>query len=88
MKEQDLYNQLETLIDSAFKNLYKEKTNMQPSQKTQVNVNSNTEATKAKYSNIQEYTQATGKRFRMTKEQTQRGISREEAFREFMQLSD
>lgn len=88
MKEQDLYNQLETLIDSAFKNLYKEKTNMQPSQKTQVNVNSNTEATKAKYSNIQEYTQAMGKRFRMTKEQTQRGISREEAFREFMQLSD
>ena len=33
---------------------------------------------------IQEYTQSTGKRFRMTKDQKDRGLSREEAFKESM----
>ena len=33
---------------------------------------------------IQEYTQSTGKRFRMTKDQKDRGVSREEAFKESM----
>ena len=31
---------------------------------------------------IQEYTQSTGKRFRMTKDQKDRGLSREQAFKE------
>lgn len=33
---------------------------------------------------IQEYTESTGKRFRMTKDQKDRGISRDEAFKESM----
>ena len=33
---------------------------------------------------IQEYTQSTGKRFRITKDQKERGLSREEAFKESM----
>jgi hypothetical protein len=33
---------------------------------------------------IQEYTQSTGKRFRVTKDQKERGLSREEAFKESM----
>jgi len=37
-----------------------------------------------KYSSIDEYTKATGKRFRITKDQRERGISREDAFKEFM----
>jgi hypothetical protein len=88
MREQDLYKQLESLIDSAFKDLFKEKNIMQtpqPSSNTQVK---NTQNTPCKYSTIKEYTEATGKRFRMTKEQLQRGISREEAFREFIQSAD
>lgn len=37
-----------------------------------------------KYSSIEEYTKVTGKRFRVTKEQKERGMSREDAFKEFM----
>ena len=33
---------------------------------------------------IQEYTESTGKRFRMTKDQKDRGLGREEAFKESM----
>lgn len=33
---------------------------------------------------ISEYTESTGKRFRMTKEQKQRGLNRDDAFRESM----
>tara|TARA_R100000656_G_scaffold88890_1_gene64558 strand:- start:114 stop:347 length:234 start_codon:yes stop_codon:yes gene_type:complete len=33
---------------------------------------------------VQEYTQSTGKRFRITKDQKERGLSREEAFKESM----
>ena len=33
---------------------------------------------------IQEYTESTGKRFRVTKDQKERGLSREEAFKENM----
>lgn len=84
MREQDLYKELETLIDSAFKNLKKDKQSMQTTQKIQVTPNT-VEAPKAKYNSIQEYTEATGKRFRMTKEQMQRNISRDEAFKEFIQ---
>lgn len=36
------------------------------------------------YETAQDYTAATGKRFRMTKDQVARGISRDEAFKEFM----
>lgn len=43
-----------------------------------------TDAQVVKYASPEEYKRATGKRFRMTKEQKARGISREEAFREFM----
>lgn len=35
------------------------------------------------FESIEAYTKATGKRFRMTKDQIDRGISREEAFKEF-----
>ena len=37
---------------------------------------------------LNEYKQKTGKRFRMTKEQKQRGLSREEAFEEFLDKLD
>ena len=33
---------------------------------------------------IQEYTESTGKRFRVTKDQKERGLSREESFKENM----
>ena len=33
---------------------------------------------------IQEYTESTGKRFRVTKDQKERGLGREEAFKESM----
>ena len=33
---------------------------------------------------IQEYTQSTGKRFRMTRDQKDRGVGRDEAFKESM----
>jgi hypothetical protein len=33
---------------------------------------------------IQEYTQSTGKRFRVTKDQKERGLSRDDAFKESM----
>ena len=33
---------------------------------------------------IEEYTQSTGKRFRMTKNQKESGLSRQEAFQEFI----
>ena len=33
---------------------------------------------------IREYTESTGKRFRVTKDQKERGLSREEAFKESM----
>lgn len=36
------------------------------------------------YANIEEYTRATGKRFRMTKAQKVAGVSREQAFEEFV----
>lgn len=36
------------------------------------------------YSSIEEYKNYTGKRFRMKKDQRQRGLNREEAFREFL----
>lgn len=36
------------------------------------------------YASIEEYSNATGKRFRMTKEQKERGLSREDAFMEFL----
>tara|TARA_R100000458_G_C8252259_1_gene228965 strand:+ start:1080 stop:1295 length:216 start_codon:yes stop_codon:yes gene_type:complete len=35
---------------------------------------------------LEEYKEKTGKRFRMTKEQKSRGLSREEAFKEFLNL--
>jgi len=38
----------------------------------------------ASYATIEEYKAATGKRFRMTKDQKNRGISRDEAFAEFL----
>ena len=36
------------------------------------------------YESIEDYTSKTGKRFRMTKEQKSRGLSRDEAFVEFL----
>ena len=36
------------------------------------------------YSTIEEYNNYTGKRFRMKKDQRQRGLNRDEAFREFL----
>ena len=36
------------------------------------------------FETILEYTTSTGKRFRMTKDQVARGISREDAFKEFI----
>jgi len=38
----------------------------------------------AQYSDPSEYTERTGKRFRMTKEQKERGLSRDDAFQEFV----
>lgn len=37
------------------------------------------------YESIDDYTKKTGKRFRMTKEQKNKGLSREEAFKEFIE---
>lgn len=43
-----------------------------------------TDTQAVKFASIDEYKQVTGKRFRMTKEQITRGISREDAFQEFL----
>ena len=45
------------------------------------------EETKYKYSSIKEYTRITGKRFRTSPDQKRRGLSREEAFKEFSKKS-
>ena len=37
------------------------------------------------YESIEDYKTKTGKRFRMTKDQKQRGVSRQEAFLEFLE---
>ena len=85
MNESDLYNdfykELVSIIDAAFQNSKKEKYQMQQTPQTQ---NQMVENKVCKYSSIEDYTQQTGKRFRVTKEQKQRGISREEAFKEFV----
>ena len=39
----------------------------------------------AMYESIEHYTRITGKRFRKTKAQVKRGLSREEAFQEFLE---
>ena len=60
---------LSNIIDEAFSKVFTDKQE-DPNQ------------SKAKYATIQEYTDQTGKRFRMSKDQKDRGLTREEAFKE------
>jgi len=66
---------LEELIDTAFGRAFSKKGKRAAPAQTQ----------DAKYQSIQEYTEQTGKRFRSTKDQKERGLSREDAFQEFVQ---
>ena len=45
----------------------------------------NEPATQPLFESIEDYQKSSGKRFRMTKDQVSRGISRDDAFREFVQ---
>ena len=45
----------------------------------------NEPATQPLFESIEDYQKTSGKRFRMTKDQVSRGISREDAFLEFIQ---
>ena len=42
----------------------------------------------AEYDSPEDYKNKTGKRFRMTKDQKGRGLTRDEAFKEFLNLSN
>jgi len=66
---------LEELIDTAFGQAFRKKGKQEPASQTR----------DAKYQSIQEYTEQTGKRFRVTKDQKERSLSREDAFKEFVQ---
>lgn len=88
MKDNDLsnefYKEFVSIIDTAFK--IRSKEYIMQTQKAQTESTVTTQ--KPKYQTIEEYTQQTGKRFRMTKDQITRGISREEAFKEFINMLD
>lgn len=68
------------LLTKTFSKYYKKDSTMNDN--TQQAVDSNSK--RYPYASIEEYSNATGKRFRITKEQKERGLSREEAFMEFM----
>jgi len=66
---------IQDLIDKAFGTFWdKDKPSSSP-----------TQVSESLYESIEEYTSQTGKRFRMTKEQKSRGLSRSEAFSEFVE---
>ena len=72
MKKDSLIKTIDDLISSIFSSSLKEE--KEPKK----------EKTYDGPHSIQEYTESTGKRFRMTKDQKDRGISRDEAFKESM----
>ena len=75
MKEEelplDLIKMIESMVDSAFDGVY----------------NRPVKTSNKEYADIEDYTQKTGKRFRVLKEQKERGLSREDAFRELFPKS-
>ena len=71
MKNESLFKMIDEIVAEVFSSSLKDK-NLEE---------------KDEYSGprtIQEYTESTGKRFRVTKDQKERGLSREEAFKENM----
>ena len=67
--EDKLLSKLNNIIEKAMSNALEE----------------NSPERQPQYANPDEYRKATGKRFRMTRDQKERGISRDEAFAEFLQ---
>lgn len=64
--DQQLFEMISAIVDNSFDSHY----------------NKVQEKPVETYESIEDYTAKTGKRFRMLKEQKERGLSREEAFRE------
>jgi len=64
--DQQLYEMISAIVDNSFDSHY----------------NKVKEEPVEFYEDIEDYTAKTGKRFRMLKEHKERGLSREEAFRE------
>lgn len=76
-KEQErFYKVLEDVIDEAFKKSWN----------TVGDKKEKDESTKI-YESIEDYKAQTGKRFRMTRNQKERGLTREEAFKEIWEKS-
>jgi len=83
MRQEDIFKDLERLIDRAFSKLFskkKEKKTVKP--ETQPKAAHEETAPNFVFESIEDYTTKTGKRFRMLKDQKERGLSREEAFKE------
>ena len=71
--KQDEMKELEAWIEGIISDVFKEDPLDKAFKKSEETV---------AYASIEEYPKATGKRFRMLKEQKERGLSREEAFKE------
>ena len=81
----EVWNTVSDLVDEIFNKHMKGKEIMDSNETQMATL---PETTTARWTTIDEYKEATGKRYRMTREQKQRGISREEAFQEFLQESE
>jgi len=84
MKYENLYKNLQQIIDKAFKSLLA--TDNKAADKPKEADGPVYDSLHPSYLNIQEYTKKTGKRFRMTKDQKLRGLSRQAAFKEFTNI--
>ena len=75
--QERFYKILENVIDKAFKQSWRK---ISGAKKEKV-------AASEIYESIEDYTSKTGKRFRMKRDQKERGLSREEAFKEIHEKS-
>jgi hypothetical protein len=78
INQERFYKVLEDVIDQAFQQSWRTVAKKKEGSKEDVEM---------VYESIEEYKEKTGKRFRMTREQKERGVSREEAFKEIWQKS-
>lgn len=76
---EDKFEMFTEMIDKAFDSVFDKN---QEDKKLKSHTCSNANI----YESIEDYKEKTGKRFRMTKDQKQRGLSRQEAFVEFLKI--
>ena len=68
-KDDSFFGVLSNIIDEAFSKVFTEK-------------KEDSGLSTPQYASIEEYSASTGKRFRMSKQQKERGLTRQEAFKE------